>query len=186
MKYFFFAIAMLTLTLSCQKDESPAPTGNNVLHYDGDNFSGPLLAPGIHELAVRFPAADLAAHKGKRIQAVSFFAGNNPADCKVRIYGQGTATQPGSSLYQATVTNDLNTPAWNTHTIGPDLTIGDEDLWVSVQVQHPAEQQSIGCDAGPRKNDGDWLFLSTDGDWKTFEERTGQSVNWNIRLVLEE
>ena len=186
MKYFFFAIAILTLTPSCQKDESPAPTGDNVLHYDGDHFSGPLLAAGTHELAVRFPAADLAAHKGKRIKTVSFFAGNKPADCKVCILGQGTATSPGPVIYQATVTNDLSTPAWNTHIIGPNLVIGDEDIWVAIQVQHLAEQQSIGCDAGPRKNNGDWLFLSTDGQWKTFEERTGQSVNWNIRLVLEE
>lgn len=186
MKYFLFAIAILSLTLSCQKDESAAPSGNNVLHYDGDNFSGPLLVAGTHELAVRFPAAELAAHKGKRIAAISYFAGNKPADCKVRIYGQGSATQPGPSLYQATVTNALTTPAWNTHNPGTNLTIGEEDLWVAVQVQHAAEQQSIGCDAGPRKNDGDWLFLSTDGDWKTFEERTGQSVNWNIRLLLEE
>lgn len=174
----------MTLTIACQKDDDQGPSGDNVLHYDGDNYSGPLLAAGTHELAVRFPAAELAKHKGKKIAAVSFFVGNLPAQCTVRIYGQGTNTYPGSSLYQASVGNDLATPAWNTHELSAPLTIADEDIWVSIQVQHLAEQQSIGCDAGPRHENGDWLFLSTDGQWKTFEDRTGQSVNWNIRLVL--
>lgn len=179
----FTLSAVLALT-ACKKDD-PNPTDDNVLHYDGENSSGPLLVAGTHELAVRFPAAMFADHVGKRLDAVRFFVGILPAACEVKIYGQGTATQPGPLLYTANVGDVLSAPTWNEHKINGNLLAANEDRWVAIAVRHDQTQQSIGCDAGPRKPDGDWLFMSTDGDWKTYQERTGESVNWNIRLVLQ-
>ena len=60
------------------------------------------------------------------------------------------------------------------------------DLWISLAITHSDVQQSIGCDAGPNKSGGDWLFKSADGLWDTYLDRTGESVNWNIRGIVSE
>ncbi len=54
-----------------------------------------------------------------------------------------------------------------------------------MYVEHAQQQQSIGCDAGPRKTNGDWLFSGADLSWLTYQERTGEGVNWNIRGRVE-
>jgi hypothetical protein len=48
-------------------------------------------------------------------------------------------------------------------------------------VYHNDVLQSIGCDAGPAAPDGDWLYQDSDQEWQTFRQRTGESINWNIR-----
>jgi hypothetical protein len=43
----------------------------------------------------------------------------------------------------------------------------------------------IGCDAGPSKDNGDWLYESGDGQWISFLDRGGDDINWNIRAVID-
>lgn len=181
-----YPVLLLLAMTACNKDDNP-PGDNNLLHYDGENASGPLLAAGNHELAIRFPAALLSQYSGKTIESVEFFVGILPAACEVKLYGPGNdIIEPGAQLYRTDVTASLYAPAWNSHPVPGAIPIGTEDIWVAIAVVHTEEQQSIGCDAGPRKNDGDWLYLSTDGDWLSYKDRTGESVNWNIRLNLKD
>ena len=185
MKISHFLLLFAAFFIAACGDDDPTPTPDNVLHYDGDNNSGPLLAAGEHELAVHFPATKMADYAGKKLTEVEFFVGQPlPQTCKLRVY-QGGANAPGTQVYEVVVTSGLQTLKWNKHLLAPPLDLAGEDLWISVFVVHASEQQSIGCDAGPRKDGGDWLFQSLDSAWKTYAERTSESVNWNIRGTVE-
>ena len=179
--FFILGIALFT---ACKDDDGTDP-GSNVLSYDNGNVSGPLLDAGEHELAVRFPASLLSEHVGKKLTEVQVFVGNLPQTCLIKIYGEGSANTPGPKLYEGNVTNALTTLEWNNFQIAPGIEITGEVLWIGVYVEHAQQQQSIGCDSGPRQNDGDWLFSGSDLSWKTYLERTNEAVNWNIRGVVE-
>ncbi|MEY3052573.1 MAG: hypothetical protein RLY31_2358 [Bacteroidota bacterium] len=175
----FYALAFGLLALSaCQDDE---PSVEAVLRYDGENATGPFLEQGEHELAIHFPASTMADYTGRELTEVSFFVGDAlPAQCQVRVYRGGTVS-PGGLEYSFDVTDGLQTLRWNRHILSSPLALEGDDLWISVFVTHAVGQQSIGCDAGPRKDGGDWLYQEADGSWQTYQQRTTESVNWNIR-----
>lgn len=173
---------------SCKDDDNPTPTGATVLKYDNDNISGPLLDAGAHELAVRFPASTMSDHVGKKLTEIQVFIGNVPQACILKLYNQGNSSTPGPLFYQSNVLGAITPGQWNKFTIPastPDITITGEDIWVSVYIEHAVQQQSIGCDAGPRKTNADWLYSASDQTWKTYQERTSESVNWNIRALIQ-
>lgn len=188
MKRIFFLLGMALLAFSACQDngEQPGPSGSDVLNYDGPNATGPLLVAGDYEAAARFPAAVTTPFKGRNIKEITWFMGIPPASCMVRIYGPGTGGSPGALLYAADVTNAVQTPAWNTHELRNPLPVDGDELWISIAFTHPVTQQSIGCDAGPNVPDGDWLFSGNDNQWSAYRQRTGESVNWNIRAVVGE
>lgn len=182
-QYFFLLAAMLFM-VACNDDDA-GPVTDGILHYDGANNSGPVLAAGEHELAVHFPSETMADYTGKVLTEIDFFVGTPlPETCKVRVY-KGGDTAPDAQIYEFDVTSGLQTLSWNKHVLSTPVDLDGDDLWLGVFVVHASEQQSIGCDAGPRKEDGDWLYQSLDSDWKTYAERTGESVNWNIRGTVE-
>lgn len=182
--HLFFLLAALLLA-SCNNDDDATPSGN-ILKYDGENNSGPLLSAGEHELAVLFPASKMQDFTGKKLTEVQVFVGPVPPQtCLVRVYSKGSANSPGTKLYEANVASALNLQSWNKFKVNPGIDLSGDDLWIGVYVEHAQEQQSIGCDAGPRKENGDWLFQGPDASWKTYQERTGESINWNIRGVVE-
>lgn len=158
---------------------------SNVLFYDNDNFSGPLLGAGTHELAVRFTEVELADYIGKNLVEASFFVGTAPSGLQLIVYGEGTADAPGSVLYGPVNINGVFTGERNTHIITDPVEITGEDIWISMRVTHDQAQQSIGCDAGPNKAGGDWLYRADDPQWLPFSQRTTESVNWNIRGFVE-
>ena len=185
MKISHFLLLFAALFMVACGDDDTNPTPDNVLRLDGDNNSGPLLAAGEHELAVHFTSAKMADYAGQKLTEVEFFVGQPlPANCRVRVYRGGVNT-PGTQAYEFDVTNGLQTLKWNKHKLSTPVDLTGEDLWISVFVVHTNEQQSIGCDAGPRKDGGDWLFSGSDSQWKTYQARTNESVNWNIRGTVE-
>ena len=148
-------------------------------------MSGPQLDAGEHELAVRFPASALTDHVGKKLTEVQVFVGNLPQACLVRIYGEGDTQTPGPKKYEGNVLNATTTDEWNNFKITPGIDITGEDLWIGIYVEHAAQQQTIGCDSGPRQTNADWLFSGADLTWLTYQERTSEAVNWNIRGKVE-
>lgn len=190
--YIFFLLGLATLTLSCTSDDDDnnfvdEPTFRaNFLYYDSGNITGPLLEPGTYELAISFTADDLEPHVGKTIEEVRFFVGPQfPKSCKVKIYTGGSST-PSTLLYEANVTNALESTTFNVHEVAQPITISTQPIWISVEVEHDINQQSIGCDDGPRKTGGDWLLQSQDNQWRSYADRTNESINWNIRMKLSE
>ncbi len=171
---------------SCDKDDDTVPVPDNVLHYDGPNQTGPLLAAGYHEAAVRFTTNELLPFQGKQLTEVEFFMGIAPAEASLKIYGAGSNDLPGDLLYSANILPGIKIGEWTTHALGAPIDIPNDELWISIGLKHDVEQQSIGCDAGPNQTNGDWLFSNSDSTWETYIDRTSESVNWNIRGVVSE
>ena len=187
MKKFALLFLALGLTfLACNNNDDDGPTTENTLRYDGDNATGPLLAAGVHEAAARFPASVLSEFVGRNLSSISCFIGNVPQNIKVKVYAEGTFDQPGALLFSADITGSVAAPSWNEIPLSNPIEILDEDLWISVEVTHAQTQQSIGCDNGPADANGDWLFSDSDNDWIRYTQRTGESVNWNIRGTISD
>ena len=188
MKYVLpFALLCATLFLTaCQSDDDATPFSDGYFHYDGSNNTAPNLDPGEHEAATRFTANMLADFKGQHIKEIEYFMAFPPAATQIKIYSSNGGNVPTNLLYTANVSNGITETSWNTHTVTRDIIIGEEDIWVSVALSHDIRMQSIGCDSGPANSDGNWLFQSVDGEWKTYQARTNESINWNIRMQLEE
>lgn len=182
---FLLLLSCAIFSYSCN-DDDVSPT-TSVLSYDGENFSGPLLAAGQHELGARFLASQVSFFEGQQLTHVEFFMGPNfPAKCEVKVYGDNNSTSPGNLLYSKDVTDDLEGTTWNRHELTTPITIEPGDLWIAIAVEHSGEQQSVGCDAGPADPNGDWLFQSSDNNWERYLDRTSESVNWNIKGIIAE
>ena len=158
----------------------------NLLSYDGDNATAPELEAGIHILAVRFPASDLQSRIGKKLHEVEVFVDIGADSYRVIIYGQNSSTLPGGILQEVDFTNQVNARKWAIVDIDP-IEITGEDLWIGVEVSHSQTLQTIGCDSGPRTDDGDWIWNNSDQVWESFLDQTGtESVNWNIKGHLQD
>lgn len=183
MKKYTFLFCCLALLMSACKDDDDTV---NRLSLDGDNLTGPLLQAATWQAAARFTPAETEEFSGLRLTQIEFFMGNIPAEAEVRVFGPGVNNTPGDLLYTAQVGNSITPTAWNSHRIATPIDITGQELWIAVGLVHDIDQQSIGCDAGPAVTNGDWLFSSIDGQWRTFRDRTGESINWNIRGVVEQ
>lgn len=184
-RFLLLFLGLSLIALSCNKDDG-LDLETNTIHLDGPNQSAPNLLTGSYEAAVRFTSDELNAYAGKDLLEVYFFLAALPADCTVKIYGPGTSVKPGALLYSATISSSLKAFDWNRHELRKPIAITGDDLWISIAFTHPATQQSIGCDPGPAAPDGDWLFQSSDNTWRTFRDRTRESINWNIRGRVSE
>ncbi len=186
MKIRFLLLAVsVILIASCKKDD-PIPDGEATLKYDGDNLTGPLLAAGYHELAVYFPSTKMSEYKDWKLTEVTWFMGGFADSLVVKIYDEGTANTPGAVLYEADVTGTTILNQWQEHLLPTALTVSGDGVWISIGARHDTDKQSIGCDAGPNQANGDWHYQEADSEWKTYVQRTAESVNWNIRAVIKE
>jgi len=138
--------------------------------------------------AARFPASSTSAFTGSKLDKVEFYLVNTPSNTKVRIYDQGTATQPGNLLYEADVTVDVSPNSWNAHTLTEDLDITGRDLWIAIEFTHPDERTTMGCDVGPASANGDWVLEGSELNWMTYRDFTDNivDINWNIRGFVGE
>lgn len=188
MKKIVYPLLMLSLAFvfSCTNDDDDSPSLPTTLQYDGENVTGPILPAGEYEAAVRFPSSLLADYVGRNLEGISFFLGDRPAGVIVRIYGDNSVDTPGDLLFEADVTNGVGVPNWNQLPLSDPIEITGDDIWISILFIHDQNQQSIGCDAGPNTFNGDWLFQDSDNEWRTFRDRTGENINWNIRAEVSE
>lgn len=185
-RIFFLLLLGATLSfLGCGKDDNN-PADANLLRYDGDNATGPLLNAGEYETAARFTTVQTTPFSGRNLIGVRWYTGPKPVTCEVRIYGEGITNNPGSLLYSANVINQVRDFGWTEHTLPSPITLDGSELWISIAFTHDSRTQSIGCDAGPNRANGDWIFDASVNEWQTYRSRTGESVNWNIRGVVAE
>lgn len=182
----YFSLLVITLFFTACGDDFTIDDAE--FHYDGDNLSAPFLDAGIHEAAARFTATQTADFQTKTLQSVHFYLTELPAQCTVVVYGQGSATAPGTLLYAENVSNTITAQSWNTHVLTTPLAIAGEDLWIGLRVVHDVRMTSVGCDPGPANDNGDWLLSQDNSIWQSLRSRTGEEVdiNWNIRGRVSE
>ena len=181
MKITHLLFLMVLSAFAACGDDDGGSGDPNLLSYDGNNASAPELGAGIHELAIYFPAKDLQSRIGKKLHEVEVYVEQGASYYKIKIHGPGTATSPGPVIETVDFTNQVNARKWAIVDVGP-IEITGEDLWIAVEVLHAQTAQTIGCDCGPRKDGGDWIWSSDVNQWQSFLGRTGtESVNWNIR-----
>ncbi len=173
----------LFVLVSCKDDP---PEVNRIIHYDGNNFTAPSLPEGFYEASALFTSAQVSPLVGGELIAVEYYIYSIPSKCEIKVYDQANGNEPGAVIYQRDVTSELRANAWNIHSLTIPIEIIGDGFWVSVAFEHRRDQQTIGCDAGPAKPNGDWLYDDFDGAWDTYRDRTGESVNWNIRAVVSE
>ena len=175
-------LGLFTFT-ACDDDE-PLPT-DNILNLDGPNATGPELDQGTYEFAVRFDQNDYDAVDGTTLSGIQVFVGQRPASIRFLVSSDGAnGTEPGDILFDFDATADIEVQQFNQVNLSQTFPL-DQPLWLSVVVEHDQRQQSIGCDSGPRNADGDWFYRGDDQQWRTYADRTNESVNWNIRGVVE-
>jgi len=179
--------ALVFTFTACEEDPEVPQITDGILRYDGPNNTAPVFNAGVYEAAARFTPALTEQFEGKKLEEVSFYLVELPVYAEVRVYGRGRNDEPGDMLYSADVTNNMAANSWNDHTLTESVELDGRDLWISVYLEHTRTTQSIGCDSGPAINNaGDWLYEENDQDWATFTQRSGASINWNIRGAVEE
>jgi len=162
-------------------DGGPPPGGTVELHYDGAPASSPQLTGNkTYEAAARFTSAQTALLEGDPLVEVRFYIQTVPDTCRVKVYGAGTPTTPGTLLYSSMNLSAVGS-SWNTHVLTSPVTVPNSDLWISIEFSDTLTQPTIGCDPGPGVPDGDWLYDSGTGNWAPFTA----SINWNVRGLVE-
>ena len=179
-------IALLTWT-GCGEDDDVSV--QEFVNYDGPNVSAPQLPPGTNTFGVYFPASVMQGYTGRSIDAITFYVTSIPEATTVKIFADGPDNRtPGDELYSRDITNRVSTTEWYTDRLQSPYEITGEGIWLAVEVElAPGAPISIGCDSGQSFDpNGNLLYLSTENEWQTFQEITGERVNWNIRGVLSE
>ncbi|MEM6320424.1 MAG: hypothetical protein AAF960_22330 [Bacteroidota bacterium] len=176
-----FIVALFVLFTACGEDDSTEIS----LRYDGPNQTAPLLQGDTYEAAARFPATITRDYIGQRLTQVSYYMTGIPLQTSLKIYSGGTEDMPGQVVYEASLTGSITQNSFNEHTLSTPLGITGEDLWISIRFRQNRTLQTIGCDPGPTVTNGDWLFRESDGRWLPFSQRTPESINWNIRGIVE-
>ena len=183
-RYLLFAL-ILTAFAACKDDVIDYDYDPGRLHYDGVNDRAPNLPIGTNEAAAMFPSEVLDLYENAEISAVQLYIYEVPQNATLIFYSGGNGNSPGGVLIEKEITNQLSPNSWNTIDLDEAFPIpGSGSLWISLKVTDQEVKQVIGCDAGPSKSGGDWLYQSDDGEWRTFQSRSTDSINWNIRAVV--
>ena len=173
------------LLTSCNDDDNvDFEFDPDLMHFDGANNTAPFLREGTAEAGAFFDADIVAMYEGKRIDAVEFYIYDVPDDAEIRIYAAGANNRPGQLLYDQTIIAALQPNQWNSIPLLAPLDLSTTGIWVCLWSSQQQALQVIGCDSGPAKTGGDWLFESSDNQWLSFRSRSGDSINWNIRAVM--
>jgi len=187
----FLLLFFIVINFGCKENEQVEPViieavePTYSISYDGDNFAAPLFSEGTYEVGVKLTKWMMKPHTDEVIKNVNFYLTGTPLSCQVKIYEEGTDSLPGELIYNAKIVEPMEAFAWHKHQLEESLLVSGEEIWVAVEVTVSGEYPTIGCDIGPRKTHGDWVFNNETGTWDTFQDLTqGASINWNIRTEI--
>ncbi len=170
---------------SAEPAASPSSRQDDSLWYGTlvyNNAIG-LTSGGTFEFAIRLTPTELGPYAGWNISGIKFHKHTGNLNNVVKVYDDGTQTNPGSMLTQEAYTSS-GTDEWVTVMLSSPVAIsGTGDLWCSVEATHNAGEYPATCDVGPAVDyKGDWLYLS--GAWSE-AQGYGFDVNWCIIAYLE-
>lgn len=180
-------ICLIAFSSACDRTEVPTTVIPGVtadlLRYDGPNVGAPFLPQGNYEAGVRFLAKDLQSMTNYKLTEVQLFIADIPDSCIVNIYRGSILDEPEELIYSKNITSSLDVGDWHLHELPEDIPLTNEDIWITVSLEHGRSMGSLGCDPGRAQENGDWLFDDFDGLWTPLTIRTGSQIdiNWNIR-----
>ena len=181
---FLFVLSVITF-VACEEDEPIGPD-LSILRLDQENASGPVRAAGTHRFAVRFTESRLTEYDGLNLTGIRIFVGRAPMRLELSVHEGGELIPAGVGERRVVASTPVSSGGFFDYTLDSPLQIdASTSLWLVAEVELAEDQQSIGCDAnGSGVAGGDFLFSPGTG-WGTFEDETGESVNWNIRGLVE-
>lgn len=184
-----FVLAIGTFTACEDDDLIDEPIGGSnltVLRLDQDNFSGPIRPEGTTSFGVRFSEARLADFDGRNLTGVRLFIGQAPLSLRISAHEGGELAPAGDGERIVASRGAVPDGGFFDYTFIDPLEIdASQALWLVAEVELAADQQSVGCDAPNSGVDGGDFILIPNTGWTTFEEETGENVNWNIRGLVE-
>jgi hypothetical protein len=129
---------------------------------------------GTYQVAAYFPAETMAQYTGAQLLKVCFYLDTLLYHCKLKVYGQGTPTEPGTLIYEKL--HDQNATGWQSVYITSNVTLSGEDLWIGYEVTHPAGVSPCGYDEGSAvAGYGNMMYVN--GKW-TSSADFGLDKNW--------
>ncbi len=143
-----------------------------------------LSQGGTFEAAIRLTPEELGPYNNWSLIMVRFFHHENVSHSgQVKIYAQGTQTEPGALITTQPFT--APTSGWITITLDNPVTINSgQDLWVSVEITHAAEQYPISVDSGPAVPfKGDFVYEASLG-WAELGTYN-LNYNWDIEAIVQ-
>ncbi|KQC13195.1 MAG: hypothetical protein APR63_01050 [Desulfuromonas sp. SDB] len=155
---------------------------NNV--ESGMNYGDP---PEWMGMGVRFTPTELSPYSGEYIEQVIFQlrTGNNPSnDAKIYIFGDGTSTNPGDTLYQTsfTVTGDSQ---WYCINLGANhIPVNSSgDMWILVGFTYESGNYPFSVNTGSYySGKSDWAWTNY-GGWEKLGDY-GFYYGWTVGAVI--
>jgi len=198
MNRLFLLLLVALVAIACKKDDEEPETpqtqnfapavgqGLTALHYDDFNTDAPQMEPGTYEKGARFTQTQLTSVSEGRLVQVQYYMVEKPTTAQLRVYKAGSGSDgPADLVYSENVLPEMQRNSWNVHTLSDSVFIDSETLWITLRYQVSSQEKYLGCDPGPASTNGDWIFEMSEQNWERFVERTGTSINWNIRGVIE-
>lgn len=144
-----------------------------------------LTSGGDFEWAVRFPIGVIGQYYGASVKRIRFYCGYGSSTYTFKIYSGGT-TSP--SNLKRTMNKYISSTGWNTVDLDNPYTLNnDNSLWVSVDINHPAQTYPAGSSTGVDNVDARWYNPNSHG-WLDMKEHNSSNddVNWEIEVYVTE
>jgi hypothetical protein len=163
-----------------------------IRYYDPENLINVIGVEDVEvpfkwQSAIRLTQDELAAYNEWTLTKVNagYSADNGQLECDatVIIYGQGTATQPGSIIANDTTYHFDTSGVATIPLLTPIPLAGIEELWISIEWEQTEINVYLALmDDGPAADGkGDWGF---DGNWSELQIY-GLDYNWAIGAIVE-
>ena len=163
---------------------SPNATDNETIRYDnGTNFNAVGSLGGVIYAAAYFPGSTMEQYAGLALENVEIYISQNPISVMLMIYGPGSTSSPGDTIYTQPV--EVTANSWNMVALDSPVPITGEDLWICYKAVHDSGTYPSGIDAGSAvAGFGD--MASEDGIIWVSLAAVGLNYNWNIAGYLED
>ncbi|HUS98800.1 MAG TPA: hypothetical protein VMY59_00580, partial [Candidatus Thermoplasmatota archaeon] len=159
---------------------------NNIYYYNSVAYAClGWSADDTIERAIRLTPTELSGYSGGSLVAGRFYhCETNSRTLTLKVYGQGTATNPGSLIAQQSAT--ASGQGWVRIDLASPITLNiNQDYWISFEIFNVAGEYPAGIDEGPAVDGkGDWLYHPDYGWYELQYQSTPIDANYNIEAIV--
>lgn len=171
-----------TAIVRSRADFSGKQPTDTLYYYNSIDYNAiGLTYGGTYEAAIRLTPTELGSYGNWKLIKVRFYHHEGSHNGQVKIYDQGTTSEPGSII--TTEPYSASTAGWIEITLSnPVIIDNSRDLWVSVEITHAAGEYPISVDQGPAvSGKGDFVYAGGWGELANY----GLNYNWNIEAIVQ-